>query len=458
MLAAADALLIPLQCEYYALEGLSQLLNTVHLIQHSVNPSLGICGVLLTMYDARLNLSRQVAADAREYFGAQVFDTVVPRNVRLAEAPSFGKPIVLYDVQSIGAQAYIAVADELMRARGSGTEARLHADITAPNASASEAIRMSADTPRRLGRGLEALISTAKQQREPAASPPCRCDAPAGRSANSSDRRHFSRTTFSRDAAFTEPELAELEASIRASGLLAAHRRPCAGGGKWELVAGERRLRAVTRLGWTEIPAVVRDFDDRAMLTLALVENLQRADLNPLEEAEGYQRLIDEFGLTQQQVADAVGKDRTTITNLLRVLTLPAAVRQMVESGHITAGHARALLPIKDERRQSDLANEIVARQLSVREVEARARTVTPAPGRRDDRDRRTDRPSAAQQRATDPAVRRIEEQLRKRLQTDVQVQALGNDRGVVRISFYSADDLERLLDLIVGPARSDFD
>jgi chromosome partitioning protein len=114
MLAAADALLIPLQCEYYALEGLSQLLNTVHLIQHGVNPELAIIGVLLTMYDARLNLSRQVAADAREYFGNQVFDTVVPRNVRLAEAPSFGKPIVLYDVQSIGAQAYMSVANELM--------------------------------------------------------------------------------------------------------------------------------------------------------------------------------------------------------------------------------------------------------------------------------------------------------------------------------------------------------
>jgi len=114
MLAAANTLLIPLQCEYYALEGLSQLLNTVHLIQHGVNPSLSISGVLLTMYDARLNLSRQVAADAREYFGTQVFTTVVPRNVRLAEAPSFGKPIVLYDVLSIGAQAYMAVANELI--------------------------------------------------------------------------------------------------------------------------------------------------------------------------------------------------------------------------------------------------------------------------------------------------------------------------------------------------------
>jgi len=115
MLAAADALLIPLQCEYYALEGLSQLLNTVHLIQRSVNPELAIDGVLLTMYDARLNLSRQVAAEAREYFGGQVFETVVPRNVRLAEAPSFGKPIILYDVASVGAQAYINVAKELLR-------------------------------------------------------------------------------------------------------------------------------------------------------------------------------------------------------------------------------------------------------------------------------------------------------------------------------------------------------
>ena len=126
MLAAADALLIPLQCEYYALEGLSQLLNTVHLIQHSVNPSLAISGVLLTMYDARLNLSRQVAAEAREYFGTQVFDTVVPRNVRLAEAPSFGKPIVLYDVQSIGAQSYIAVAQELLARESGAMTSRQH--------------------------------------------------------------------------------------------------------------------------------------------------------------------------------------------------------------------------------------------------------------------------------------------------------------------------------------------
>jgi chromosome partitioning protein len=115
MLAAADAILIPVQCEYYALEGLSQLLNTVHLIQRGVNEHLAIDGVLLTMYDARLNLSRQVVSDAREYFGTKVFDAVVPRNIRLAEAPSFGKPIILYDVTSVGAKAYMNVARELLQ-------------------------------------------------------------------------------------------------------------------------------------------------------------------------------------------------------------------------------------------------------------------------------------------------------------------------------------------------------
>jgi chromosome partitioning protein len=134
MLAAADGILIPLQCEYYALEGLSQLLNTVQMIQRGVNAELAIDGVLLTMFDARLNLSRQVVNDAREYFGDRVFKTTIPRNVRLAEAPSFGKPIILYDIASVGAQAYMAVAREFLArqtragkggAAGNGAESRL---------------------------------------------------------------------------------------------------------------------------------------------------------------------------------------------------------------------------------------------------------------------------------------------------------------------------------------------
>ncbi len=115
VLATASSVLIPIQCEYYGLEGISQLLNTVRLVQQNFNPGLAISGVLLTMFDSRLNLCRQVAEDAREYFGAKVFDTPIPRNVRLAEAPSFGKPILLYDVQSVGAKSYLSVGEELIR-------------------------------------------------------------------------------------------------------------------------------------------------------------------------------------------------------------------------------------------------------------------------------------------------------------------------------------------------------
>ena len=128
MLATADGVLIPLQCEYYALEGLSQLLNTIQLVQRSLNDQLVIDGVLLTMYDARLNLSRQVASDARDYFGDTVFEAVIPRNVRLAEAPSFGKPIIVYDVASVGAVAYLTAAKEVIRRLGTSVSPVVAAD------------------------------------------------------------------------------------------------------------------------------------------------------------------------------------------------------------------------------------------------------------------------------------------------------------------------------------------
>jgi ParB family chromosome partitioning protein len=151
-------------------------------------------------------------------------------------------------------------------------------------------------------------------------------------------------------------------------------------------------------------------------------------------------------------VAEAVGKDRTTITNLLRILALPASVRDMVAAGHISAGHARALLAIKDQRQQVKLANEIVARQLSVREVESRAREGS------GDVAKKKAPPAPPAPRAKDPQVRRIEDQLRKRLQTDVSVYTNADNVGGVQIMFYSADDLERLLDLLLGRNRSEFD
>lgn len=320
---------------------------------------------------------------------------------------------------------------------------------------------MSADAPRRLGRGLEALISTARQQRELPAGPSPDSQAPAG-AGNEFQRVRIADIDpnhFQPRRTFTEAELVELEASLRANGLLQPITVRPKAQGRWELVAGERRLRAATRLGWAEIPALVRHFDDRAMLTLALVENLQRSDLNALEEADGYQRLIDEFGLTQQQVADAVGKDRTTITNLIRVRQLPPAIRTMVEQGLLSTGHARALLAVRDPRQQHELATEVVAKQLSVRQTEARARgdiqgeptSPAAAPSRRS-----SNAPASSQ--AADPAVRRVEEQLRRRLQTDVTIQRAREGKGTVRVAFYSADDLERLLDLMLGTTRSDFD
>ena len=153
MLAAADALLIPLQCEYYALEGISQLLNTVHLVQRGLNERLVIDGVLLTMYDARLNLSRQVATDAREYFGEGVFETVISRNVRLAEAPSFGKPIILYDVASAGAQGYVKVAEELMQRTRSRTQSAFARDQFVPAHGTAHRDRLK--QPRCLHRSLQ---------------------------------------------------------------------------------------------------------------------------------------------------------------------------------------------------------------------------------------------------------------------------------------------------------------
>src|SRR5690349_18232942 len=205
---------------------------------------------------------------------------------------------------------------------------------------------MSAEKPRRLGRGLEALIPGAA--------------SPAAVPASDLQRIAISRVRqnpFQPRREFDTAELAELEASLKASGLLqpiTVRRR----GDAYELIAGERRLRAASNLGWTEISAIVRDFDDRTMLVLALVENLQRANLNAVEEARGYRRLIDDFQLTQQQVAEAVGKDRTTVTNLLRILTLPERVREMVERGELSSGHARALLALDARDSIVELAKE----------------------------------------------------------------------------------------------------
>jgi len=247
---------------------------------------------------------------------------------------------------------------------------------------------------------------------------------------------------------FREEDLAQLQASIAATGLLQpiTVRRA---DDHFELIAGERRLRAATRLGWAEIPAIVKDYDDKALLTLALVENLQRADLNPIEEAEGYSRLVAEFDLTQQEVAAIVGKDRSTVANSLRLLNLPVPIREMVQASRLSVGHARALLAIPSERVMIDLAREAVAKNLSVRDIERRVKQATTSA-----------RPPSTTSAKTDTArvaeIRRVTDRLRRRLQTDVTVDIDDKDRGQLRITFYSADDLNRLIELITGHTTED--
>jgi ParB family chromosome partitioning protein len=299
------------------------------------------------------------------------------------------------------------------------------------------------EKPRRLGRGLEALI--------PGAHPPAPTIAAAPSAAASEYQKlpiaQIRPNPYQPRREFDEAELAELQASLKASGLLQPVTvRPTSSG--YELVSGERRLRAATRLGWSEIPAIVREMDDRTLLTLALVENLQRADLNAVEEARGYRRLSEEFGLTHAQIADAVGKDRTSVTSLLRILQLPATVLDLVEKNQLSAGHARTLVSLDDERRALQLANEAVARQLSVRELERRVREIQQPPNPK------LPAVAAAKAPAGSPVLRRLEDELRRRLQTDVKIKLSGAERGTLEVSFYSADDLERVLDVVLGPNR----
>jgi ParB family chromosome partitioning protein len=290
-------------------------------------------------------------------------------------------------------------------------------------------------TPRRLGRGLEALLgsSTGLASSDEGA-------------LKSIPITQIARNPFQPRQEFNAEDLAELQESLKASGLLqpiTVRRRPGKDG--FELIAGERRLRAATKLGWKEIPAIIKDIDDRTILTLALVENLQRTDLNPIEEGEGYHQLSHEFGLTQQQIAETVGKDRTTIANMLRLLQLPDVVRKLLQEGQLTMGHAKVLLGLNDTKKIVSLALEIVEEGLTVREVERRLREVGGArTGKKAGRPRAVDRQS--------PELRRLEDRLRRFLQTDTVVKVGPRNRGTLTVHFYSADDLERLLELMRVP------
>ncbi len=296
---------------------------------------------------------------------------------------------------------------------------------------------MSRPKQKRLGRGLGALLGEDYL-------------APSGEDAEvrSLPVSAISPNPFQPRREFQEEELDDLARSIEENGLLQpilVRSAPGREADRYELVAGERRLRAVTQLAWDEVPVVLREVDDRTLLVLALVENIQREALNPLEEAEGFHLLSEEFGLTQAEIADAVGKSRATVANVLRLLRLPPSIRGFLRDGSLSMGHARALLAIEDPGRLVELGRRAVREGWSVREVEARTRS--------DAASRSSGRGPSGRQAAgagADPMARALQEALRDALGTRVQLREKGG-KGVIEVPFRSPEDFERVFETITG-------
>lgn len=304
---------------------------------------------------------------------------------------------------------------------------------------------MSPPRKHRLGRGLAALLG--ENVDEPDA---------AEEGIRELEAARIVPNPFQPRREFAEDELQELSESIRENGLLQPLVVRPAGGNtdrpRYQLVAGERRLRAVRLLDWEKVPAVVRDVDDETLLVLALVENLQREALNPLEEAQGYQVLSEEFGLTQKEIAQSVGKNRSTVANMLRLLKLPPSIRKLLEQGALSVGHARALLGLDDSVRASELARKAASREWSVREVEKRVRKATrDAPTKS-----ATKAGDGSSARGRSPAVQALEEELRKVLGTRAEIRRSRKGEGEIRVPFHGDEDFERVFALIAGREATD--
>ena len=248
---------------------------------------------------------------------------------------------------------------------------------------------------------------------------------------------------------FDETALDELAASVSQLGIIQPLTVRSLGDGKYELISGERRLRASRRAGLKRVPAYVREADTEEMLEMAIVENVQREDLNPVEVALGYQRLMEEVELTQEQVAEKVGKSRPTIANALRLLRLPPRVQASLREGSLSSGHARALVSVEDEQALLDLHRSILDDGLSVRDVEARTRAL-----KSDARPESKPKPSASESDL--PARDRLqieafENRMREHVSTRVQIKHRPDGGGVVEVAYYSVDDLERVVARLTG-------
>ena len=236
---------------------------------------------------------------------------------------------------------------------------------------------------------------------------------------------------------FDQIELAQLTESVRQYGIL----QPLLvkkEGDKYRIIAGERRFRAAKDAGLKEVPVIIRDYTSQQSAEISIIENVQRADLNPMEEALAYQMLIDDYGLKQEEVADKVSKNRTTITNALRLLKLSENVRQMVIDGSISAGHARALVPVEDEDVQFKIAKDIVERQLSVRETEKLVKQSL----RKKQENKKEKEPDYSL------FYREYEDIMKEILGTKVHINRRDKNKGRIEIDYYSPSELERIMEL----------
>ena len=250
---------------------------------------------------------------------------------------------------------------------------------------------------------------------------------------------------------FLESEINELAHSIRSLGILQpVLLRPHPNKqGRFELVAGERRFRAAQLAGITEIPANIKSLNDRQVLEIALVENIQRSNLNPIEEAGAYQRLMTQLNLSQVEIADRVGKDRTTVANLVRLLKLPPEVREMIQAGTLTTGHAKAILAIRDSAAQTNLARKAVTAGLSVRALETIiAQALILDNGKKAPISKP---PQATKGGNMESGMLELADRLRRKLGTKVSIQHTPGGRGRIEIDYFSDQELERLVEAIAG-------
>lgn len=281
---------------------------------------------------------------------------------------------------------------------------------------------------RRLGKGLGALLGESAVES-------VRADR-SGQSEIEIDR--IAPNRYQPRRSFDDESIADLAASIAAKGVLQPLIVTPRAEGDYMLVSGERRLRASREAGLSTVPVIVRDLRDRDLLEIALIENLQREDLDPIDEAEGYHRLADEFDLTQAEIGEVVGRSRPAIANALRLLELPDRIQAMIKAGDLSAGHGRGLLGLNDRNRIPAVAQRAVAGGWSVRQLEEAVRTENGEKKRR----------AAKRARTSEDAERgRLEETLQRALGTRVRIRADGKGRGRIELAFYSLEDLERLVE-----------